>query len=89
MVRFNPLARQALEKGEIEVRVRRSGVFQKLDLELKRFPAGGAQYVALCTDKIIDVGELVRVAEEVGLPVFARNGKVFPRGKRASDFVGL
>lgn len=89
LVRLGKAATEALEKGKIEVRVRRAGVFQNLELVLKRFPLGVVSHVALCTDKYVDVGELVRVAGELGLPVFAGNGRVFPRGKSAADFVGL
>ena len=89
MVRFGVEAKEALEKGKIEVRVRRAGVLQVLELVVKRFPLGSVTHVALCTDKFVDIGELVRVCEEIGLPVFAKNGKIFPRGKVASDFIGL
>ena len=89
MVRLGAVASEALEKGRVEVRVRRAGMLQNVELVLKRFPMGKVSHVALCTDKYIDIGELVRVVEVVGLPVFAKNGRAFPRGKGAVDFVGL
>lgn len=89
MVRFGEKAKGAMEKGKIEVKVRRAGVLQNLELVVGRFPIGSNKFLALCTDKYVDLGELVRVAEEVGLPIFAKSGRVFPRGKGAADFVGL
>ena len=89
MVRLGDKAKEAIERGRMEVRVRRAGALQNVELVAKRLPLGQTTYLALCTDKFIDLGELVRVAEEVGLPIISGNGKTFPRGKGAADFAGL
>lgn len=90
MAEVTPLGRRALEKGIVELRVKRQGIIQRLDFAVRRFPAGkGAEHVALCTEKIVDVSELERVAAETGLPVFSANGKVFPKGTGSSDFIGF
>jgi hypothetical protein len=64
-------------------------MFQRLPFKIIRepFPTGPVPF--LTSDRFIDLPELVRIAEEYGLPVKAKNGKVFPKGKGAHDFSGL
>jgi hypothetical protein len=81
--------REALEKGKVELRLKRQGSFQRIEFVVKRFPLGKAAYAALCTDRIVDAGEMERLAAEMGLPIFSANGKIYPKGTGASDFVGL
>lgn len=80
---------EALSKGEVSVRVKRSGMYQMLPFRLvrKKTPSGLVPYLVL--DKFLDLSELVRVAEEYRLPVESPVGKVFPKGKKESDFAGL
>ena len=82
-------AQEAVEKGQMELKVWRAGALQWVAFAARRFPLGNVQHLALVTDKFVDLGELVRLAEETGLPVFAANGRVFPKGKTAADFIGL
>lgn len=79
----------ALAAGGIEVRVKRAGMFQLLPFKVVRHktPSGEVPYLTL--EKFLDVSELVRIAEEYSLPVNAMNGKIYPRGKKESDFTGL
>lgn len=88
-MKLGAAAKEAMERGKVELLVWRAGVRQRVEFAAKRLPLGTVTYLALCTEKFIDLGELVRLAEETGLPVFAGNGKVFPKGKTAADFVGL
>ena len=64
-------------------------MFQLLEFKLVRrdTPLGKVPFLAL--DRYLDMAELVRVAEEYQLPVESPVGKVFPRGKKETDFVGL
>ncbi len=80
---------EALQKGEISIRVKRSGMFQLLPFKLARrdTPLGKVPYLVL--DRFLDLSELMRVSEEYQLPVESPVGKVFPRGKKETDFVGL
>jgi len=80
---------EALSKGEINVRVKRAGMFQVLTFKLarKETPVGKVPYLVL--DRLLDMSELVRVAEECQLPVESPACRVFPRGKKESDFAGL
>jgi hypothetical protein len=89
VVRLSAAAQEAIEQGRVELKVWRAGARQNVEFAAKRFPAGSAQHLALCTDRFVDLGELVRIAEETGLPIFAANGRVFPKGKTAADFIGL
>lgn len=89
MVKFNALARTAIDGGKIELRVWRAGIRQGVVFVVERPRLGATTHLALSTEKFVDLGELARIAEETGLPVFAANGRVFPKGKTAADFVGL
>jgi len=79
----------ALASGGIEVRVKRAGMFQVLPFKVVRHktPSGEVPYLTL--EKFLDLSELMRIAEEYSLPVNAMNGKIYPHGKKESDFVGL
>jgi hypothetical protein len=81
--------REALLKGEVEIRVRRAGMYQALPFRVERVqtPFGAVPY--LVVEKQVDLPELMKIAEEYSLPVRAPNGKIFPRGKMERDFAGL
>ncbi|MGB9732568.1 MAG: hypothetical protein ACP5HF_01945 [Candidatus Micrarchaeia archaeon] len=85
-MQISDLAREIVRKGSIKIRVRRSGMLQQLTFNVKEAEAGNIKYYKLYTDRLVDISELIRVAEEVGLPVEAPNGKAFPKGSTASDF---
>lgn len=80
---------EVLKHGKVEIRVSRSGMMQREEFAVKRIESGFGKYAALEIDKYVDLKELMRVAEEYRLPVFAKNGKIFPRGTSPRDFVGL
>ena len=67
----------------------RSGMYQQITFAVKRVTHGNIVYVELATERQIDMTELSRVADEIGLPVEAPNGKAFPKGTSAVDFVGF
>ena len=78
-----------LKSGTANIRVRRAGVTQVLTFNIERegTPNGKVPYLTL--DKFLDAPELHRIAEEFQLPVKAKSGKFFPRGKMSKDFAGL
>jgi hypothetical protein len=86
---LNPKAKDALSKGEIEVRINRFGVLQNQNFKVtrKKTPLGEVPY--LTTEKFLPMPELVKIAEEYGLPIDSGTGRIFPRGKKETDFVGL
>lgn len=69
--------------------MKRAGVLQVLDFVVARGMSPEGEYPYLVLDKFIDLSELLRVSEEYGFPVFGKNGRVFPPGKSAKDFVCL
>jgi hypothetical protein len=80
-------AKEIIERGSIKIRVRRSGMLQQLTFNVKKVNIGDSEYVELYTSRIVDTSELLRVSEETGLPVEAPNGKAFPKGTAALDFI--
>lgn len=82
-------ARNVLLQGSIKVRVKRSGMLQQMTFIVKRIPLGKDTFPELFLDRVIDISELQRVANEIGLPVETQNGKAFPTGKGAKDFLNL
>jgi len=80
---------QALKSGEINIRVKRMGMYQVLPFKIERrgTPMGKAPY--LCSDRAIEMPELVRIANEFDLPVCAQGNRIFPRGKMEKDFANL
>jgi hypothetical protein len=83
-------ARKIISDGSVRLRVRRSGMLQFQVFKIKKIPAGKDDYfVELFLGKVIDMSELQRVANDTGLPVEAENGRAFPEGKGAKDFLDL
>ena len=80
---------EILEKGEIKIEVKRSGIKQKLTFIIERENTPNGKVPFLKTEKFVDISELVKIAEEYQLPVKAKNGKIIPKGKMINDFVGL
>ncbi len=79
-------AREILRLGSIKLRVRRSGIYQQLTFRTKIVKLGNMEYNELFTERQIEMTELVKIAEESGLPVEAPNGRAFPKGTSAADF---
>ncbi|MCL5106182.1 MAG: hypothetical protein M1331_02175 [Candidatus Marsarchaeota archaeon] len=80
-------ARQIIEKGEITVKVKRAGMTQNIEFRIKRIRAGNVEFIELFSGRVIDMNEISRISNEFGLPVEASNGRAFPNGKSARDFI--
>jgi len=80
---------EVLKKGEVDIRLKRMGMYQVLPFKIERrdTPLGKVPY--LCSDRAIEMPELVRISNEFDLPVCAQKNKVLPRGKMENDYVGL
>ena len=85
----NSKQEQVLRKGEVDIRLKRMGMYQVLPFKIERrdSPLGKVPY--LCSDRAIEMPELVRISNEFDLPVCAQKNKVVPRGKMEKDYVGL
>ena len=84
-----PSVSEILAKGKIDIKVKRSGVIQFQEFIVKRGISPAGEYPYLFIDKFVDLSELIRVSEEYGLPVTAKNGNIFPKGKTSKDFAHL
>jgi hypothetical protein len=78
-----------LKQGYTRIRVRRAGILQFQVFKVKRVALGSETFVELFLDRLLDMSEMLRVANETGLPVESENRRVFPEGKGAKDFAGL
>lgn len=82
-------AKEAIARGSFKIRVVRNGMFQQLTFSVKRTQLGNVTYVELATERLVDVSELTKIADNIGLPVEAQNGRAFPKGTSATDFANL
>ncbi|MEM3227842.1 MAG: hypothetical protein QXK65_02760 [Candidatus Micrarchaeaceae archaeon] len=82
-------ARKALQDGSIRIKIKRFGMLQFQVFKVKRIKLGNTDFPELFLDRVIDMSELLRIANEIGLPVEAENGRAFPSGTAAKDFIGL
>ena len=80
-------ARQIIERGAISVKVKRAGMTQNIEFVAKRVRAGNVEFIELFSDRVIDMNEISRISNELGLPVEASNGRAFPDSKSAKDFI--
>lgn len=88
VVELSQKAKEIVARGAIKIRVVRSGMFQQLTFTVKKVKHGNIDYVELATDRQVDISELSKIAEDIGLPVESQNGRAFPKGTSAVDFVG-
>jgi hypothetical protein len=86
MTEISEKAKYAIKNGTIKIRVKRSGMFQQLSFNVHKVSVGDIAYLELFTERVVDSSEISRVAEELGMPIAAANGKAMPKGKTASDF---
>ena len=80
-------ARRIIQEGSVKLRVKRSGMLQLMTFTIKHVSLGGSSFVELYTNRVIEMGELQRLAAETGLPVEAEGKRAFPTGKGAKDFI--
>lgn len=82
-------AKRIIAQGSIKVRVKRSGMLQQMTFNVKKVSLGSDTFTELFLDRLIDMSELVRLANEIGLPIEAQNGRAFPEGKGSKDFLNI
>ncbi|MGC8479164.1 MAG: hypothetical protein ACP5M9_00635 [Candidatus Micrarchaeia archaeon] len=79
-------AKLTLSRGKVKLRVLRSGMYQQITFDVKVVSSGNIEYNELFTNRTIDISELKRIADEIGLPIAAQNAIVFPEGTSSNDF---
>ena len=84
-----PSAKEIIARGKIEIRIRRMGIIQRQIFEVRKGMSPAGEYPYLFLDKYTDLSELLRISEEAQLPVTAKNGSIFPKGKTSKDFAHL
>ncbi|MEM3408122.1 MAG: hypothetical protein QXF07_00790 [Candidatus Micrarchaeia archaeon] len=89
MEKGEPTLDEVLRNGKGEYRVHRKGMFQRIIFTVKIIKEPYGEYPVLFTDRIIDMKEAVRLAEELQIAVFTPNGNVFPKGKSGKDLTEL
>ena len=88
-IELSETARKIISDGSVELKLKRAGMFQFQTFTVKRVKHGRDSFVELFLDKVIDMSELKRLSNELGLPIEVQNGRAFPDGRGASDFIGL
>ncbi len=78
---------EIIKQGYIDVKVYVSGLRQNHRLEVVREKNSVGTIIILLCKHYIPTAELVRVAEQLQLPVKHKDTLVFPKGKMAGDFV--
>lgn len=81
--------RKIMKEGSVRIRVKRSGMFQFQVFVVKKINIGKDYFVELFSAKVLDMSELQRVANELKMPVEAENGRAFPEGMGAKDFLNI
>ena len=85
-MKLSETAKQIIRMGTLRTKVHRTGMYQFMVFKVKWVQLGQDKFVELYVDRVIDLPEVERVANEVGLPVEVPNGRVFPGGTGAADF---
>ncbi len=80
-------AKRIIREGSLRERVKRAGMLQFQVFRVKRVQLAGEEFVELFLDKVIDMSELQRLADQFGLPFETQNGRAFPKGTGAKDFI--
>ena len=87
MIENEKVIEQIKKDNGITVRVKRSGMFQRITLKLSYDDTPGGKVMLLKTDRLIDLGGVERLVSEIGLPIKLPNGIFIPKGKKLSDFI--
>ena len=80
-------AKRIIREGSLRERVKRAGMLQFQVFKVKNVKLANEEFVELFLDKVIDMSELQRLADQFGLPVETQNGRAFPKGMGAKDFI--
>ncbi|HVC58560.1 MAG TPA: hypothetical protein VND15_03745 [Candidatus Acidoferrales bacterium] len=80
-------AARIVKEGTLRIKVKRAGMLQFQIFNIRKVRAGQDEFVELWLDRVIDMSELERLANELELPVETQNGRAFPEGKGAKDFI--
>jgi hypothetical protein len=80
-------SQEIIKRGYVDVHVRVAGIRQIHRLIVRREHTAFGEIPCLTTNVNIATAELLRIADELGLPVKSQSTLVFPKGKGPNDFV--
>ncbi len=83
----NEKIKKMIEEGKIKIRVKKAGMYQYQTFVVKIVEFGSRNSVELFLDKILEIKESERIANEIGIPIHTKNVTVFPDGCGVKDFI--
>jgi hypothetical protein len=72
---------------KVTYRIKRGGMYQRIIFTMIEQPSPAGPYTLLVTDLQMDLPEITRLSNEIDLPIKAKNGTVFPKGKSLMNFI--
>jgi len=89
MTMTQPTQKEIFTAGFIEVKVKSGGFIKKHRLTVVRENTGFGEMPFLTAKESFPNAEMVRLANELQLPIKSGSAVAFPTGKMAKDFVGI
>ena len=80
---------EILEKGNVVLHVRIAGITQRQEFIVEHHETAVGSVPFLVCKRALPVSEMLRLAEELKLPIESNKQKVFPAGTGPKDFAGL
>lgn len=80
---------EIISAGFIEVRVKTGGMAQRFKLVVKREHTAFGEIPFLVSNVSFPNSEMLRIANELQLPIKSGSAVAFPTGKMAKDFSGF
>jgi len=80
-------AKDILKNGYVIVKVTVAGIRQTHRLNVVKEKESRGDFYYLTGRQAIPENEMIRLAEELQLPIKSRNAIVFPKGKMKKDFI--
>ncbi|MGC8567715.1 MAG: hypothetical protein ACP5RP_00110 [Candidatus Micrarchaeia archaeon] len=78
---------EIIKRGFVKIRVKRAGMLQQLSFSVKKVEIENSYYNELYSPRLVELSEIERIADLMGMPVEAGGKRAFPKGKTALDFI--
>lgn len=78
-----------LSAGKVDIPVVHSGMRQRFEFKVVREKTSAGTIPFLKVERWVDAAQLLKLAQELDLPIMAPSGKYFAPGKKALDYAGL
>jgi cystathionine beta-lyase/cystathionine gamma-synthase len=80
------LKEKIFKEGKFTTTLVHSGMRQNIEFELKTITIAGKNLKVLFTEKPVNLNDLIKLAEQLDIPIQSKTGLIYPPGKKASDF---